>query len=152
MKRIFTLTLLFSLLLIAGAGCSHDPELIDTSLIKGYWELTSNDADAKRHIYHFGTQSEQTQSWGVLTTYVIDPSCRLTLDHIYDWHISDPTNDSPVLLDITEKGGQDIGDGSDIWSGHYRYIVEQLTPSEMTLRLYEVGDTKTRLHLTRLPQ
>lgn len=152
MKRIFTLTLLFSLLLIAGTGCSHDPELMDTSLIKGYWELTSNGTDDSRHIYHFDTQSEQTQSWGVLTTYVIDPSCRMTLDHIYDWHISDPTNDSPVLLDITEKDGQDSSDGGDIWSDHDRYIVEQLTPSEMTLRLYEVGDTKTRLHFTRLPQ
>lgn len=150
MARIYTLTtaLLIVILGMSSASCGHDSEPMDTSLIKGKWELATDNASAMRHIYLFTTPSEQTQSWGVLTTYTADASGKQTVDKVYDWHISDPSNDNPVLLDITLKG--ETTDTGDIWDGHHRYIVERLTTSEMTLRLYEVGDSKTRLHFTRL--
>ena len=143
----YILALLLPLLAFAAMGCSGDDKGLDTKLLKGKWELITDEKSENSNVYDFSTQSEQTWSWGVLTTYLLTPQGDRTNETIYDWHISDPNNDSPVLLDITLKGKSS---NSDIWEENDRFIVEQLTATEMTLRKYEVGDSKTRLKFTRI--
>lgn len=143
----YILAILLPLLAFAAMGCSGDDDVMDTKLLKGKWGLITDGKTESSNVYDFSTQSEQTWSWGILTTYLLTPQGDRMNETIYDWHISDPNNDIPVLLDITLKGKSS---NSDIWEDNDRFIVEQLTATEMTLRKYEVGDSKTQFRFTRL--
>lgn len=68
---------------------------------------------------------------GNLAVYSVTLSGEKTDEKFYDWHISDPINDSPVHLDITLK---DLNDSKDFWDGEEHYVVVQLSAKKMTLR------------------
>lgn len=145
--RHSVLSIFLFLVAITVTSC-HNDEVMDTTLIKGQWELASDSPTDSHRIYDFTTPSDQTWSWGMLNTYVVTASGSRIDGNVYDWHVSDPRNDSPVMLDITLKGDNNSSD--DIWDGQDRFIVEQLSGTAMTLRKYEVGDTKTQLRFKRV--
>lgn len=144
--RKITLLLLLVVLLVTAGSCGDDDEKIDTKLIKGQWELTSGSDATSPYIYSFATQGESTWSWGQLTTYYLTAQGGRVNDKVYDWHVSDPDNDTQVYLDITYKG--DIN-GVDPWENDDRYVVEKLTATTMVLRKWENGDSKTTLTFKR---
>ena len=139
---------LFVLPFVAVAFSCDDDDVMDTKLIKGQWELVSQDSPDRNCIYNFTTQSENTWSWGILTTYYLTASGTPVHDKVYDWHVSDPNNYATVYLDITLSGELDP---DDIMENTEYYIVEKLTPSEMLLEKQD-GDKKTKLKFVRLPR
>lgn len=130
---------------VALNSCDDDDDVMDTKLIKGQWELVSQDSPDRNCIYNFTTQSENTWSWGILTTYYLTASGTPVHDKVYDWHVSDPNNYDTVYLDITLSGELDP---DDIMENTEYYIVEKLTPSEMLLEKHD-GDKKTKLKFVR---
>lgn len=130
---------------VALNSCDDDDDVMDTKLIKGQWELVSQDSPDRNCIYNFTTQSENTWSWGILTTYYLTASGTPVHDKVYDWHVSDPNNYDTVYLDITLSGELDP---DDIMENTEYYIVEKLTPSEMLLEKQD-GDKKTKLKFVR---
>lgn len=130
---------------VALNSCDDDDDVMDTKLIKGQWELVSQDSPDCNCIYNFTTQSENTWSWGILTTYYLTASRTPVHDKVYDWHVSDPNNYDTVYLDITLSGELDP---DDIMENTEYYIVEKLTPSEMLLEKQD-GDKKTKLKFVR---
>lgn len=145
MKK-FLLLLMLPVIALAFTACDDDDDVMDTKLIKGQWEVVSQDSPDYSCIYNFTTQSEHTWSWGTLTTYYLFPTGTPVYDKVYDWHVSDPQNYETVYLDITLKGELNADDA---WENTDTYIVEKLTKSEMVLRKCEAGDTKTTLILHR---
>lgn len=137
--------LLLSLLAFIAPSCD-DNDVMDTSLITGEWLLQSEGSTENKIIYNFTPKSEQTQSWGDLTVCTVTPSGKKIDEKFYDWHISDPKNDNPVLLDITLKS---LIGSNDVWEDEDHYVVEKLTAKEMILRKNEVGDSKTKLRFVR---
>lgn len=127
-------------------GCDDDDEVMDTRLIKGCWELASEDHPDYADIYDFETRSENTWSWGTLTTYYLTYGGSPVHDKVYDWYVTDPANSDPVYLYLTLTGELD---SDDAWENTDSYIVERLTASEMILRKDEVGDTHTRIRFIR---
>jgi len=130
---------------VALSSCDDDDDVMDTKLIKGQWELVSQDSPDRNCIYNFTTQSENTWSWGILTTYYLTASGTPVHDKVYDWHVSDPNNYDTVYLDITLSGELDP---DDIMENTEYYIVEKLTSSEMLLEKQD-GDKKTKLKFVR---
>lgn len=130
---------------VALNSCDDDDDVMDTKLIKGQWELVSQDSPDRNCIYNFTTQSENTWSWGILTTYYLTASGTPVHDKVYDWHVSDPNNYDTVYLDITLSGELDP---DDIMENTEYYIVEKLTSSEMLLEKQD-GDKKTKLKFVR---
>lgn len=130
---------------VALSSCDDDDDVMDTKLIKGKWELVSQDSPDRNCIYNFTTQSENTWSWGILTTYYLTASGTPVHDKVYDWHVSDPNNYDTVYLDITLSGELDP---DDIMENTEYYIVEKLTSSEMLLEKQD-GDNKTKLKFVR---
>lgn len=130
---------------VALSSCDDDDDVMDTKLIKGKWELVSQDSPDRNCIYNFTTQSENTWSWGILTTYYLTASGTPVHDKVYDWHVSDPNNYDTVYLDITLSGELDP---DDIMENTEYYIVEKLTSSEMLLEKQD-GDKKTKLKFVR---
>lgn len=130
---------------VALNSCDDDDDAMDTKLIKGQWELVSQDSPDRNCIYNFTTQSENTWSWGILTTYYLTASGTPVHDKVYDWHVSDPNNYDTVYLDITLSGELDP---DDIMENTEYYIVEKLTSSEMLLEKQD-GDKKTKLKFVR---
>lgn len=130
---------------VALSSCDDDDDVMDTKLIKGKWELVSQDSPYRNCIYNFTTQSENTWSWGILTTYYLTASGTPVHDKVYDWHVSDPNNYDTVYLDITLSGELDP---DDIMENTEYYIVEKLTSSEMLLEKQD-GDNKTKLKFVR---
>ena len=126
-------------------SCDNDDDVMDTKLIKGQWELVSQDSPDRNCIYNFTTQSENTWSWGILTTYYLTASGTPVHDKVYDWHVSDPNNYDTVYLDITLSGELDP---DDIMENTEYYIIEKLTSSEMLLEKQD-GDNKTKLKIVR---
>lgn len=145
MKK-FLLLLMLPVIALAFTACDDDDDVMDTKLIKGQWEVVSQDSPDYSCIYNFTTQSEHTWSWGTLTTYCLSATGTPVYDKMYDWHVSDPQNYETVYLDITLKGELNADDA---WENTDTYIVEKLTKSEMVLRKCEAGDTKTTLILRR---
>lgn len=145
MKKLF-LTLLLTFITVAINGCNEDDHVMDTKLIKGQWELVTDNSSAGTYIYNFMTKNENTWSWGTLTTYYLKSDGTITHDKIYDWSVSDPNNDNPVHFDMTLRGEPD---DEDAWTNTEYFIVESLSSSEMVLRKDEVGDTRTRLRFIR---
>lgn len=145
MKK-FLLLLILPVIALAFTACDDDDDVMDTKLIKGQWEVVSQDSPDYSCIYNFTTQSEHTWSWGTLTTYCFSATGTPVYDKVYDWHVSDPQNYETVYLDITPK---DQLNADDAWENTDTYIVEKLTKSEMVLRKSEAGDTKTTLILRR---
>ena len=143
-KFIFLFVLPF--IAITFYSCDDEDQVMDTRLIKGQWQLVSQESPERDCIYNFTTQSENTWSWGILTTYYMDVSGVPVHDKVYEWHISDPNNYDIVYLDITLQGELDA-DGA--WENTEQYIVEELTPSEMILRKNDAGNSKTRLRFVR---
>lgn len=138
---------MLSVIAVTFSSCDDDNDgVMDTKLIKGQWELVSQESPERNCIYNFTTQSENTWSWGTLTTYYLTVSGNPVHDKVYDWHVSDPHNYATVYLDITLKGELD---DDDAWENTDNYIVEHLTSSEMVLRKSEVGDSKTILRFKR---
>lgn len=127
-------------------GCDDDDEVMDTRLIKGCWELASEDHPDYTDIYDFETRGENTWSWGTLTTYYLTYGGDPVHDKVYDWYVTDPVNSDPVYLYLTLTGELD---SDDAWENTDSYIVERLTASEMILRKDEVGDTQTRIRFIR---
>lgn len=130
---------------VALNSCDDDDDVMDTKLIKGQWELVSQDSPDRNCIYNFTTQSENTWSWGILTTYYLTASGTPVHDKVYDWHVSDPNNYDTVYLDITLSGELDP---DDIMENTEYYIIEKLTSSEMLLEKQD-GDKKTKLKFVR---
>ena len=133
-------------LMTALSGCNDDDNVMDTKLIKGQWEVASQDNPEYGYIYDFTTQSEHTWSWGLLTTYYIAEGGSMVHDKVYNWHVSDPNNSDEVYLDITLTG---LLDSDDPWDNTDTFIIEKLTAKEMLLRKNEVGDTKTKIKFVR---
>ena len=127
-------------------SCEEDDDVMNTKLIKGQWEVVSENSSDYACIYNFTTQSENTWSWGELTTYYITTSGSIVHDKLYDWHVSDPDNYDTVYMEITLKG---LLDGDDPWENTDYFIVEKLTSHEMVLRKNEVGDSETRIKFRR---
>lgn len=142
----FLLFFILPIIAFSFTGCDDEDDVMDTKLIKGQWQLVSQDSSDRDCIYNFTTQSEHTWSWGILTTYYLTASGNPVHDKVYDWHVSDPNNYDTVYLDITLQGELD---SNDAWEQTEQYIVETLTSSEMILRKVEVGDSKTRLRFIR---
>lgn len=142
----FLLFFILPIIAFSFTGCDDEDDVMDTKLIKGQWQLVSQDSQDRDCIYNFTTQSEHTWSWGILTTYYLTVSGNHVHDKVYDWHVSDPNNYDTVYLDITLKGELD---SDDMWEQTEYYIVEKLTSSEMILRKNEVGDSQTRLRFIR---
>lgn len=145
MKKYLYLLMLPFIAAVLG-GCDDDDDAMDTRLIKGQWELVSEDHPDYTYIYDFRTQSENTWSWGTLTTYYLTYGGDPVHDKVYSWHVSDPANSDPVYLDLTLIGELD---SEDAWENTDYYIVERLTATEMILRKDEVGDTQTRIRFIR---
>lgn len=145
MKKLYYLFLL-SLSVFAVSSCDNDDDIMNTKLIKGQWEVVSQDSPDYKYIYDFTTQSEHTWSWGELTTYYISSSGSPVHDKVYDWHVDDPSTSNPVYLEITLKG---ILDNDDAWTNTDQFIVEKLTPSEMVLRSTHAGDNGRITKLSR---
>lgn len=72
MKKI--LLFILPLIAVAFSSCNDDDEVLNTKLIKGQWELVSQDSPERVCIYNFTTSSENTWSWGTLTTYYLTVS------------------------------------------------------------------------------
>ena len=140
------LFLLLPFIAVAMGGCDDDDDVMDTRLIKGQWELVSEGHPDYTYIYDFGTQSENTWSWGTLTTYCLTYGGDPIQNEVYDWHVTDPANSDPVYLDLTLLRELPTDDP---WEDTDRYIVERLTATEMVLRRDEVGDTQTRIRFIR---
>lgn len=143
MKK-FLFLFVMSFVAVAFSSCDDDDDVMDTKLIKGQWELVSQDSPDRNCIYNFTTKSENTWSWGILTTYYLTASGTPMHDKVYDWHVSDPNNYDTVYLDITLTGELD---SDDIMENTKQYIVEKLTPSVMLLQLD--GDKNTKLKFVR---
>lgn len=139
------LFLLLPFIAVAMAACDDDDDVMDTRLIKGQWELVSEDT-ANIFIYDFKTKGEHTWSWGTLTTYCLTYGGDPIQNEVYDWHVTDPANSDPVYLDLTLLRELPTDDP---WEDTDRYIVERLTATEMVLRRDEVGDTQTRIRFIR---
>lgn len=127
------------------SSCSDDDDVMNTKLIKGVWQLVSQGSPDRGRIYSFATQSENTWSWGTLTTYHLTVSGDPVSDSVFDWHVSDPQNYDPVYLDIT------LADlpGDDAWEASKQYVVEKLTASEMVLKPVTPGASDTQLIFVR---
>lgn len=139
--RKYALMFLTALLSVAVSGCNDDDDTMDTKLIKGQWEVVSEDCPEYTCIYDFTTRSELTWSWGNLNTYYLSASGNPIYDKSYSWHVSDPVNENPVYLDIVlKKGDETVGEP-------VYYIVEKLTASEMILR--ETGESKPQIQFRR---
>lgn len=145
MKKLLYL-LLLPLIALALSSCDDGSETIDTRLIIGQWEVVSEDSPERTCIYSFAPQSENTWSWGLLTTYYITVTGNPVHDKVYSWHISDPKNDDSVHLDITLQGELD---SEDLWEDTDFFIVEKLTATQMVLRRNTVGDSHTRIKFIR---
>ena len=143
MKKLL-LFFLLPLLAFVSTGCDDDSDVLDTKLIKGQWELVSQDSSDRNCIYNFTTQGEQTWSWGTLTVYYLTVSGTPVHDRVYEWHVDDPKNTSPVYLEMTLTGYLDYDDYQEKTD---RYIVEKLTASEMILQ--QDNAPKTRLRFVR---
>lgn len=151
MKTKYWYFLLLSVVAVVLYGCDDD-SVMDTKLIKGQWEVASADSPEYGCIYNFTTKSENTWSWGVLTTYYLSVSQHPVFDKMYDWHVSDPDNYDTVYLDLTPI---DELNSDDAWENTDTYIVEKLTASEMILRESDAGDAGIRIKFIRrndLPQ
>lgn len=136
MKKIFLLFIL-PLFAVAFSSCNDDDNVLNTKLIKGQWQLVSQDTPEGDCIYNFTTQSENTWSWGTLTTYYLTVSGTPVHDKVYDWHVSDPDNTDPVILDIIYQGDLDK---EDAWQKTEYYEVEKLSSSAMVLKKVDNGD------------
>lgn len=145
MKKYLFL-LLLPVCALAFSGCNDDDTAIDTKLIRGRWENVTESSPEYKCIYDFKTRSENTWSWGELTTYYLTVSGNAVMDKVYDWHVSDPDNSDPVYLDITLKG---MLNGDNAWENTEYYIVEKLSATEMVLRKNETGDQDTRIRFIR---
>lgn len=139
--RKHALMFLTALLSVAVSGCNDDDDMMDTKLIKGQWEVVSEDSPEYTCIYDFTTRSELTWSWGNLNTYYLSASGNPIYDKSYSWHVSDPANENPVYLDIVLKEDDETV-GEPVY-----YIVEKLTASEMILR--ETGESKPQIQFRR---
>jgi hypothetical protein len=144
MKKI--LLFILPLIAVAFSSCNDDDEVLNTKLIKGQWQLVSQDSSERVCIYNFTTSSENTWSWGTLTTYYLTVSGTTVHDKVYEWHVSDPNNSDPVLLDIIYQG--DLDKEGFMEKMEY-YEVEKLSSSEMVLKKVEEGDSRTFLRFVR---
>lgn len=140
------LLFLLPLISVAFSSCNDDDEVLNTKLIKGQWQLVSQDSPERVCIYNFTTSSENTWSWGTLTTYYLTVSGTAVHDKVYEWHVSDPNNSDPVLLDIIYQGDLDKEDS---WKKMEYYEVAKLSSSEMVLKKVEEGDSRTFLRFVR---
>ena len=106
-----------------------------------------------RLIYRFTTDSENTWSWGGLTTYYLSADGTVTYDKRYTWHVSDPANeeDGNPRIELTWF---DAPDSDDLWDATEYYIVVRLTPTEMWLKRFQKGlsdDIKKFIRRNDLP-
>ncbi len=144
MKK-FLFYIMLPLMAVAFSSCSDDDDVMDTKQIKGVWQLVSEGSPDRGSIYSFATQSENTWSWGTLTTYSLtDPGVPVS-PRVFDWHVSDPQNYGPVYLDITPV---DVS-GDDAWKATEQYLVEKLTASEMVLKPVTSSASDTQLIFVR---
>lgn len=143
MKK-FLFYIMLPVMAVAFSSCSDD-DVMDTKLIKGVWQLVSEVSPERGHIYRFATQSDNTWSWGTLTTYYLTVSGVPVSDRVFDWHVSDPQNYDTVYLDITPV---DVP-GDDAWKATEQYILEKLTASEMVLKPVTPGASETQLIFVR---
>ena len=109
MKKYLYLLVLPFIATVLG-GCNDDDDVMDTRLIKGQWELVSEDHSDYTYIYDFGTRGENTWSWGTLTTYYLTYGGDPVHDKVYSWHVSDPANYDQVYLELTLVGYLDSDD------------------------------------------
>lgn len=144
MKK-FLCYIMLPVLAVAFSSCSDDDDVMDTKLIKGVWQLVSQGSSERGRIYSFATQSENTWSWGTLTTYYLTVSGNPVSNGEFDWHVSDPQNYDLVYLDITPA---DVP-GDDAWKATEQYVVEKLTASEMVLKPVTSGASDTQLIFVR---
>lgn len=144
MKK-FLFFIMLPIMAVAFSSCSDDDDVMDTRLIKGVWQLVSQGSPDRGSIYSFATQSDNTWSWGTLTTYALAVSGDPVSDRIFDWHVSDPENYDSVYLDITPA---DLP-GDDAWEATEQYLVEKLTASEMVLKPVTPGASDTQLIFVR---
>lgn len=144
MKK-FLFYIMLPIMVVAFSSCSDDDDVMNTKLIKGVWQLVSQGSPDRGRIYSFATQSENTWSWGTLTTYHLTVSGDPVSDSVFDWHVSDPQNYDPVYLDITPV---DVP-GDDAWEASKQYVVEKLTASEMVLKPVTPGASDTQLIFVR---
>lgn len=145
MKKYLILFVL-PLAALAFTACNDDDDVMDTKLIRGQWENVTESSPEYKCIYDFKTQSENTWSWGELTTYYLTVSGNMVMDKVYDWHVSDPENYETVYLDFTLKG---LLDGDDAWENTEQYIVEKLSATEMVLRPVGSADPASRVRFVR---
>lgn len=144
MKK-FLFYIMLPVMAVAFSSCSDDDDVMDTKLIKGVWQLVSQGSPDRGRIYRFATQSENTWSWGTMTTYFLTVSGDPVCDRVFDWHVSDPQNYDAVYLDITPV---DVP-GDDAWKATEQYIVEKLTASEMVLKPVTTRASDTQLIFVR---
>lgn len=140
------LLFLLPIIAIAFSSCDDNDDVMDTKLIKGQWQLVSQDSPERDCIYSFTTQNEHTWSWGTLTTYYLSGSDIPVNDKVYEWSVSDPNNTNPVILDIIYQGDLDKEDS---WEKMEYYIVEKLTASEMVLKKMEDSASGNSLRFIR---
>lgn len=144
--RKFLFISLLAVFVFAFSACNDDDDVMDTKLIKGQWEVMSDASGQNAYIYDFTTPGENTWSWGTLTTYFLTPDGEQIHDKVYDWHVSDPRNSSPVYLDIIFQGDLDTEDS---WEKTEYFIVEKLTAAEMVLKKADSGDSEQKITLRR---
>lgn len=146
MKK-YLFPLILSFIACAFVSCDNDDDdLIDIKLLKGQWELVSQDSSERRCIYDFTTQNDNTWSWGSLITYYLFPTGNMIHEAAYSWSVSDPGNGDRVYLELTLQG---LLDSADPWANTEYFIITRLRSTEMELRKNKVGDSKTTLKFAR---
>lgn len=144
--------LILPLLILLSTGCDdNDVDYPDTKLIKGQWQLIENSDTDNSLIYRFTTDSENTWSWGGLTTYYLSADGTITYDKRYTWHVSDPAadNNGKIRMDLMWLDAPDASDSDKIWEAAEYYIIVKLTPSEMWLRPDSKGGSNEIMKFTR---
>ena len=138
MTKIFLLLLPLLTLVFSACNDDNDVDYPDTRLIKGQWQLIENSDTDNSFIYRFTTDSENTWSWGGLTTYYLSADGTVTYDKRYTWHVSDPANedDGNPRMELTWF---DAPDSYDLWVATEYYVVIKLTPTEMWLKRAQNG-------------
>lgn len=127
-------------------GCNKEDDIMNTQLIRGAWEVVSQDSPQFGHIYNFTTKSINTDSWGIMTSYTFSETGELLVDKVYEWHVSDPKNYDTVWMDIFWQGYEELDDA---WKYEDHYVVEKLSPTEMILRKLDAENSGVLFKLKR---
>lgn len=143
----FLLFFILPAVALAMCACDDDSSDLDTTLIKGQWEVIEPQSEEFQYFYDFTTDSENTWSWGEAITFWQFAGGMIVNDKQYDWHVDDPDNSDPVYLDLVLTGEiNSVADGSE----NRRYVVKSLSATEMVLVNASYSSDMSRLVLKRV--